>query len=236
MPEALAPVITVDGPSGSGKGTVSQLVAQALGWNYLDSGALYRLVALSAERHDVSLTDEAALARLAAELAVCFIPDANAGASSGIRRTRIILEVEDVTAILRTETCGNAASQVAALPAVRMALVDRQRGFRAPPGLVADGRDMGSVIFTDSMLKVFLTASREERAARRYKQLKDIGLDATIAEIQSEIAERDARDGLRAVAPMKPAPDAIVIDTSRLEVKKVFERVMELWWSIPFPR
>jgi cytidylate kinase len=222
MSSTKAPVITIDGPSGSGKGTISRQLAQDLGWNFLDSGALYRLVALAAEHHGIALDNEEALETLAAHLDVEF------EVIEGQAEPRIVLEGEDVSKALRSETCGNNASRVAVLTRVRQALLERQRAFRQAPGLVADGRDMGSVVFPDAELKIFLTASAEERAQRRYKQLKDKGMDVNLTRLLAEIAERDDRDSQRAVAPMKPAADASVIDTSTLSVEAVMERVREL--------
>ncbi|MFZ5589871.1 MAG: (d)CMP kinase [Pseudomonadota bacterium] len=220
----MIPVITIDGPSGSGKGTISQIVARRLGWHFLDSGALYRLTALAARRAGVALDDETRLAQLARGLDVRF--DA---AQDSTAESKIFLGADDVTAALRSEECGNAASKVAALPALRAALLERQRAFRRPPGLVADGRDMGSVIFPDAALKIFLTASPEVRARRRHKQLKEKGMDVNIIDLISDIAERDARDSTRSVAPLKPAPDAVVIDTSDLSIEDVAQRVLRLW-------
>jgi cytidylate kinase len=217
------PVITIDGPSGSGKGTVSRLVAARLGWHFLDSGALYRLVALAAMHHAVSLDDEVSLKTLAAHLDVQFISGEEGGES------RMVLEGEDVTDTIRTEECGRAASVVAALPPVRQALLQRQRAFRESPGLVADGRDMGTVIFPNAELKVFLTASREERAQRRYNQLNAKGVSVTLQHILGELAERDARDSERSVSPLRPAADAITIDTTALTIDGVVEEVMTAW-------
>jgi len=216
------PVLTVDGPSGSGKGTICALVARELGWHLLDSGALYRLVALGAMRHDIDFTDEAALASYAAQLDVQFVlqPDGSA--------PRILLEGEVVGDALRTESCGNAASRVAALGAVRQALLQRQRDFQQPPGLVADGRDMGTVVFPQAGVKIFLTASVDERAQRRYKQLKEKGIGANLPDLLTEIAERDARDAERSVAPLKPAADAVVLDTTRLTIHEVRDKVLGL--------
>ena len=220
------PVITIDGPSGSGKGTISRLVAAQLGWHFLDSGALYRLVALAALHHSVSLDDEVSLKTLAAHLDVQFV-----AGEVGIE-SRMLLEGEDVTDAIRTEECGKAASVVAALPSVRQALLQRQRAFREPPGLVADGRDMGTVIFPDAPLKVFLTASREERAQRRHKQLNAKGVSVNLQHILGELAERDARDSGRSVSPLRPAADAITIDTTALNIDGVVEEVMNAWLKI----
>ncbi len=217
-----APVITVDGPSGSGKGTVSQRVAHALGWHLLDSGALYRVLALAARRAGVALDDEAALADLAGRLDVSFEE------RPGEEGVRVRLDGEDVTAELRSEACGEGASRVAALAAVREALLERQRAFRTPPGLVADGRDMGTVVFPDAPLKIYLTASADERARRRWRQLRAQGVEADLAALYREIAARDARDASRKVSPLRPAEDAVQIDTTGLTVDEVVERVLEL--------
>lgn len=222
----MIPVITIDGPSGSGKGTISQIVAQCLGWNLLDSGALYRLLALAARQAGIPLDNEAVLAVLAKKLDVQFVAGTDVQSPS---QNQVMLEGQDVGALLRSEQCGNDASKIAALPAVREALLDRQRAFRAPPGLVADGRDMGSVIFPDADLKIFLTASAERRALRRHKQLKDKGVDVKIPDLVEEIAERDERDSTRSVAPMAPARDAVVLDSSDLSIEQVVARVMDLW-------
>ncbi len=222
MPKSPPPVITIDGPGGSGKGTVSRILAKKLGWHFLDSGSLYRLVGLAAQRHAIALDNEPALETLAAHLDVQFDTDEDV-------QIRVILEGEDVTDALRSEECGNDASRVAALPAVRLALLDRQRAFLEPPGLVADGRDMGTVVFPDAQLKVFLTASAEERATRRYKQLKDKGLDVNLGNLLKEIAERDVRDSTRSFAPMKAADDAIVVDTTGIGIDAVVQRLIDLW-------
>ncbi len=221
MPAERAPVITVDGPSGSGKGTISRLLARELGWHWLDSGALYRLLALAARRHGVALDDAGTLADLARRLDVRFADD-------GGGEPRVLLEGEDVTRELRTEQTGAAASRVAALPAVREALLDRQRAFRRPPGLVADGRDMGTVVFPDAELKIFLTASAEERARRRHKQLKEQGFEASMDALFRDILARDERDARRAVSPLRPAADAVVIDASDLSIDEVMARVRAL--------
>ena len=215
-----APVITIDGPSGSGKGTIAGLLAQRLGWNLLDSGALYRLLAFAAGNHGVDLSNEASLKLLAAHLDVQFVAATNGQAQ------KIILEGEDVSQAIRNEEVAAGASQVAALPAVREALLQRQRAFQEAPGLVADGRDMGTVVFPDSPLKVFLTASAEERARRRYLQLKAKGDDVSLSSLLDEIRARDERDTQRAVAPLKPAADAIQLDSTELSIDQVLERIM----------
>jgi len=215
------PVIAVDGPSGSGKGTVCRLVARALGWHLLDSGALYRLVALAGDRAGLDASDQAGHAALAGSLDIRFEVD-EAGAE------RVLLDGEDITRDLRSEKAGNAASRVAAWPDVRKALFQRQRRFMQPPGLVADGRDMGSVVFRDAGLKIFLTASAEERARRRYKQLKEKGLGVNLAALSAEISERDRRDATREVAPLVACEDAVVIDSTALGIDAVVERVLEL--------
>jgi CMP/dCMP kinase len=216
----LAPVICIDGPSGSGKGTVASLVARKLGWCLLDSGALYRLLAFAATNHGVDLTNEEALKLLAAHLDVQFVA---AGEGHG---QQIILEGEDVTEAIRNERVGAGASQVAALPAVREALLQRQQAFREVPGLVADGRDMGTVVFPDAPLKIFLTASADERARRRYLQLKAKGDDVSLSSLLEEIRARDERDTQRAVAPLKPAADAIQLDSTELSIEQVLERIL----------
>ena len=215
------PVITIDGPSGSGKGTVSRAVARALGYKLLDSGALYRLLALAARKAGVGLDDGPELARLAQKLDLTFGSDA---AGQEIVR----LDGKDMMGAIRTEEAGNDASKVAAEPMVRAALLERQRRFAAPPGLVADGRDMGTVVFTDAEVKIFLTASAEERAARRYKQLKEKGVTATLAALSLEIAERDRRDTNRAISPLVASADAVLLDTTGISVEEVIERVLVL--------
>lgn len=213
------PVLAVDGPSGSGKGTICRSVAAALGWHLLDSGALYRLVGMAADRAGIGLDDGAALAAVAEALDVEF--------ESGDDDTRVLLGGKDVSRELRAETTGNRASIVAAIPAVRGALVARQRAFRQPPGLVADGRDMGSVIFPDTPAKVFLTASAGERAQRRHKQLLEKGIDANLDSLYAEIAERDRRDSERAVAPLKPCADARFVDTTGMSIPEAVAAVLE---------
>ncbi len=214
------PVITIDGPSGSGKGTVAALLAGKLGWNFLDSGALYRLLAFAARNHGVDLTNEEALKVLAEHLDVQF------GAARDGHGMIIILEGEEVTESIRNEQVGAGASQVAALPVVRTALLQRQKAFREAPGLVADGRDMGTVVFPDAPLKIFLTASVEERARRRYLQLKARGDDVNLASLLEEIRERDERDTQRAVAPLKPADDAVQLDSTTLSIDEVLQKIL----------
>ena len=216
---SVAPVITIDGPSGSGKGTVAGCLAKHLGWALLDSGALYRLLAFAAGNHGVALDNEALLSKLAAHLDVQFV-----GATEG-KPARIVLEGEDVTAAIRNEEVAAGASLVAALPTVREALLQRQRAFMEPPGLVADGRDMGTVVFPEAPLKIFLTASAEERARRRYLQLKAKGDDVSLPRLLDEIRARDERDTQRAIAPLKPAADAIQLDSTELSIEQVLERI-----------
>jgi cytidylate kinase len=216
-----APVLTIDGPSGSGKGTVSRAAAKNLGWALLDSGALYRLVALGGRRAGIDLSDGEGLARLARQLDMRF--DSNPGGEE-----IVWLGGQEVTRDIRTESAGNDASRVAALPAVRSALLERQRRFAVPPGLVADGRDMGTVVFPDAPVKIFLTASADERAARRYKQLKEKGVAATLAALSKEIAERDRRDITRSASPLVASEDAVLLDTTGMSVDAVVERVLSV--------
>lgn len=214
----LRPVITIDGPSASGKGTVAALVARKLGFHYLDSGALYRLAALYALRKGVSWEDEMGVAAAAARLPAAFHDD------------KVWLDDNDVSAAIRAEDIGMGASRIAALPAVRAALLERQRAYQHAPGLVADGRDMGSVVFPRAELKIFLTASAEERAWRRYKQLIAKGESANLAQIQLDISERDARDAARTVAPLRQEPDARLLDTSALNIDQAVDQVLQ-WFA-----
>ncbi|MBB1299757.1 (d)CMP kinase [Pseudoalteromonas sp. SR44-5] len=222
MQALLMPVITVDGPSGSGKGTVCRLLADKLGWDVLDSGAIYRVLALAALHHQIALDNEEALVPLAANLDVQFLVDSQTNAG------KVILEGEDVSTTIRNEEVGAAASKVAALPRVREALLRRQRAFRTENGLIADGRDMGTVVFQDAPLKIYLTASAEERARRRFVELNERGLDVTLSGLLEDIQARDDRDMNRAVAPLVPADDAIELDTSELNAQQVFDKVMTL--------
>jgi cytidylate kinase len=215
------PVIAIDGPSGAGKGTISRAVADALHWQLLDSGALYRLVALAARRAGVELDDAAALARLATRADIRF------GSGSG-GEERVWLDGTLVTGDIRTEAAGGDASRVAAIPAVRAALLARQRAFAVPPGLVADGRDMGTVVFPGAPVKIFLTASLEERALRRHNQLKEKGVTATLAALSLEIAERDRRDISRSASPLVASADAVELDTTGMPVNAVVDRVLEI--------
>ena len=213
------PILTIDGPSGSGKGTISRAVAERLGWHYLDSGALYRAVGLAAAWEGVDLSDAEAVAQCARRTEIRF-------ETQGAGEPHVIVNGKDATRQLRTETAGAAASAIAAQPPVRAALVDLQHGFRRLPGLVADGRDMGTVIFPDAPYKVFLTASAGERAQRRYKQLKEKGVSVNLDSLLHEIAARDERDAGRAVAPLKPALDAVVVDSTGTPIAEVIERVL----------
>ena len=218
-----AAVLTIDGPSGSGKGTIARQVADRLGWHLLDSGALYRLVALDAGKQGIQYDDARALAELAASLDVAFLVDENGD-------ERIMLSGEDVSAAVRSEEVGIGASSVAVIPAVREALLGRQRAFRQPPGLVADGRDMGTQVFADAALKVFLTASAEERAKRRHKQLKDKGIDVSLAAVSRDIVDRDRRDSERSVAPLRPAEDARLLDSTGKPIEEVTQTILD-WVS-----
>ncbi len=217
------PVMTIDGPSGSGKGTVSRAAARALGWGLLDSGALYRLVALAGRQARVRLDDGPELARLAQAADIRF-----GSGTSGEGLVWLNGAGAEVTGAIRTEEAGNDASKVAAIPQVRAALLERQRRFAVPPGLVADGRDMGSVVFPGAEVKIFLTASAAERALRRYKQLKEKGVAANLAALSLEIAERDLRDSTRAASPLVASADAVLLDTTGMSVDAVVERVLEV--------
>ena len=221
MPESPIPVLTIDGPSGAGKGTVSRLAANRLGWHYLDSGALYRAVGVAASWADLDLSDASALVRCTFDTDIGF-------AETTPGDLRVLVNGVDATDELRLETTGAVASAIAAIPEVRSALKERQRAFRRAPGLVADGRDMGTVIFPDAPYKVFLTASADERAERRYKQLKEKGVSVTIDSLLREILARDARDAQRTVAPLKPADDAVLIDTTGLDIDAVVARVLAI--------
>ncbi|QLE85538.1 MULTISPECIES: (d)CMP kinase [Shewanella] len=214
-----APIVTIDGPSGAGKGTISQLLADRLGWKLLDSGAIYRVLALAALHHNVSVENEESLALLAAHLDVQFITNKDNG-------IKVVLEGEDVSKAIRSQECSNAASKVAAFPRVREALLRRQRAFNEAPGLIADGRDMGTVVFPNTPAKLYLTASAEERAQRRYNQLQDKGFDVNIDRLLTEIKERDDRDMNRPVAPLVPAEDALVIDTTGVSIDDVLHQCL----------
>lgn len=213
------PMITIDGPSGSGKGTIAQRLAEQLGWHLLDSGAIYRVLALAALHHGVALDDEEGLVPLAAHLDVQFVTNSQ-------KQIRTILEGEDVSSSIRSEEVGGAASKVAAYPRVREALLRRQRAFRQLPGLVADGRDMGTVVFPEAPVKIFLTATAEERANRRFLQLQSAGASANLAQILADVQARDDRDMNRATAPLRPAEDAKVIDSSALSIDEVLSVIL----------
>jgi CMP/dCMP kinase len=216
-----APIITIDGPSGSGKGTVSRQVAANLGWRLLDSGALYRLVAYAGRERGLAPDDMRGHAAIALGLDVTFGQDAEG-------HEQIWLNGTEVSRGIRSEAAGEGASRVGAMPDVRYALLGRQRAFAEPPGLVADGRDMGTVVFPWADLKIFLTASAEERARRRYNQLKDKGLSANLAALSLDIAERDRRDASRPIAPLRPADDAVIVDSTAMTIDEVVARVLEL--------
>ncbi|KPD01915.1 (d)CMP kinase [Moellerella wisconsensis] len=215
---AIAPVITVDGPSGAGKGTLCQALAKELEWQLLDSGAIYRVLALAALHHHVDIQSEDALVPLAANLDVRFVPEGE--------QLKVILEGEDVSNQIRTETVGNTASQAATFPRVREALLRRQRAFRILPGLIADGRDMGTVVFPDAPVKIFLDASAEERAHRRMRQLQDKGFNVNFERLLVEIQERDYRDRNRAVAPLVAAKDALILDSTSMSIDEVIEKTL----------
>jgi cytidylate kinase len=214
------PVITVDGPSGTGKGTVCSFLAMWLGWHLLDSGALYRILAHIAIAQEVSIKDEQALAELAINLEVSF--------QHGPDGVRVIdANAKDISDVIRTEECGNAASRIAALKPVREGLLQRQRDFLQAPGLVADGRDMGTVVFPDAAVKIYLTASADERAKRRHKQLNEKGINVNLPGLSADISERDARDKARSVSPLIPADDAIIVDSTELDIRQVCKVVSE---------
>ncbi len=221
MTGSSVPVLALDGPSGSGKGTVGQIIAQRLGWHYLDSGALYRALALAAAARGLDGDDAAALERLAAELDVEFVPQPPDS-------VRVLVDGTECGETLRSEECGRQASRLAAIPEVRRGLLRAQRAARRAPGLVADGRDMGGVVFPDAVLKIFLTANAEVRAQRRYKQLKDKGLDVSLRQLRQAIRDRDDRDAGRASSPLLAAGDACVVDTSGLGVEAVVARILEM--------
>lgn len=216
------PVLAIDGPSGTGKGTISQLLATELGWHLLDSGALYRVLALAARQHAVDLDNEAALTVLAEYLDVQF------KSFKGLNSSQVILEGVEVTDAIRTEDCSRDASKIAVLPKVRLALLERQRAFAELPGLVTDGRDMGTVVFPNAFLKIYLYANESARAERRYLQLKEKGINASLAQVVEELAIRDKRDKERMVAPLVAADDALCVDTTRLSIDEVFNKVLGL--------
>jgi len=216
----MIPVITVDGPSGAGKGTICQKVADNLGWHILDSGSLYRLTALAATQDAADFTDEEVIGDIARQLDVVFESTDNG--------LRILLRGEDATETIRKEDMGMAASKIASITKVRDALLERQRVFAQNPGLVADGRDMGTTVFPNAKLKVFMTASCEERAKRRYNQLKEKGINANLAALVTDLKVRDEQDANRAVSPLKPADDAIMLDTTEMSIEQVTEKVLEM--------
>ncbi|QOL24792.1 (d)CMP kinase [Thalassotalea sp. LPB0316] len=212
------PVITIDGPSGAGKGTAAKIVAEQLGWHLLDSGAIYRVLAVATQHHQISVEEEEPLIPIATHLDVQFEVNGD--------KVKVVLEGEDVTKTIRLEEVGELASKIAAFPRIREALLRRQRAFRTLPGLVADGRDMGTVVFTDAPVKIFLTASAEERAQRRFQQLKDKGFDVNIGRLLEDIKARDERDQNRKVAPLVPAEDALIIDSTELSIDEVVARML----------
>lgn len=219
--QTISPVITIDGPSGTGKGTITSLLAKSLGWHVLDSGALYRAVAFALTQAKVAVDDEVAVRDLLASV------DLQLYRASPDAAPTVLCDGQDITQAIRNETVGNLASAVSAYPYVRQAILKTQRDFRAPPGLIADGRDMGTVIFPDATLKIYLDAAPEERINRRFKELRSKGLDVTLASVTQDLSERDKRDAGRSIAPLKPASDAHVIDTTGQNVEQVFAKVME---------
>ncbi len=221
MHENKVPIITLDGPSGTGKGTICQMLANHLQWNMLDSGAIYRVLAFAAEKNDITTTNIASLVALAQHLNLRF--DCSSGGDP-----RVLLDEEDVTQAIRSEHCGQNASKVASIPEVRAALLERQRGFAEWPGLVTDGRDMGTVVFPGALLKIYLYANEQERAKRRYLQLKEKGINVSLAQVVEELALRDTRDTARTHAPLKPAEDAVLLDTTGLTIVQVLDSVLEL--------
>ena len=221
MYDETIPVITLDGPSGTGKGTLCHLLAKHLQWNMLDSGAIYRVLAYAARKNQLEVHDVAQLTELARGLNLCF-------KSSDDNASQVILDNEDISMAIRSEQCGQDASQIAAIPEVRQALLERQRNFAQAPGLVTDGRDMGTVVFPQAVIKIFLYANEDERANRRYLQLKEKGNNVSLAQVVEELAKRDTRDTARTHAPLKPAEDAVKIDTTRLSIVQVFNTVLEL--------
>ena len=221
MSDKNVPVITIDGPSGTGKGTICHMLANHLGWHVLDSGCIYRVLAYATRKKSIDFNNIAQIVELAYSLDLRFETDPQ-------QRTRVLLEGHDVFEEIRSELCGQDASKIAVVPEIRKALLARQRAFALPPGLVTDGRDMGTVVFPDSILKIYLYASAEERASRRYFQLKEKGIDASLAEVVDELGKRDARDIARTHAPLKPAEDAVMIDTTGLTIVQVFDNVLKL--------
>lgn len=215
------PVLTIDGPSGSGKGTIGQTVAKSLGWHFLDSGALYRVLAHLAQKQNITAENLDKLQKLAQSFEIQFVPQDGAP-------PQVIYQGEDISNAIRTETAGEMASRLAPIPQIRQSLLQKQRQFRQLPGLVADGRDMGTVVFPDAAVKIYLTASPEIRAQRRYKQLKDKGFDVNLTRLLDEIRKRDCRDTGRETSPLKPADDAHILDTSDLGIDEVVQRVREL--------
>ncbi|MBA2656169.1 MAG: (d)CMP kinase [Tatlockia sp.] len=219
--ESTAPVITIDGPSGTGKGTICHMLADHLDWHVLDSGSLYRVLAYAVKLKGIDFNDIPLIIQLAHSLKLRFETDPH-------QQNKVLLEGKNVFEELRTEDCGQDASKIAVIPAIREALLERQRAFATNPGLVTDGRDMGTVVFPEAILKIYLYASAEERASRRYFQLKQKGIDASLADVVNELAKRDARDTSRSHSPLKPAEDAVLIDTTGLTVVQVFDNVLEL--------